>query len=114
MKTQKKIVVLLVNGTAVALNAHDPVTLDELQFMVGGYIEHVPTTLKKVGGKQIIMTVNEEGKLKNLPRNPMASVYAKISAWDCIAGRAVLCKEDGEELRPFVDDEIQTVLKMFA
>ena len=108
----KKLIVILPNGTAVALDAKDPIALDELQFMVGGYIETVPTlNLPKMNGRRIIMVVNEEGKLKNLPRNTKATRVAAISSVDYIAGRAVLCKEDGEDLRPFDEDETAKLLK---
>lgn len=111
MKT-KKLIVILPNGTAVALDAKDPITLEELQFMVGGYIETVPTlNLPEMNGRRIIMVVNEEGKLKNLPRNSQATLVAAIRADDYIVGRAVLCKEDGEELRPFDEDETEKLLK---
>lgn len=105
----KKLIVILPNGTAVALDAKDPITLEELQFMVGGYIETVATHLPEIGTKRIIMIINEEGKLKGLPRNQAATVLADIMPTDHIVGRAVLCKEDGEELRPFTDEEAEAI-----
>ena len=108
MKSQN-IIVILPNGVAVGLTAKDPVTLEELQFMVGGDIETVATHLPEIGTKRIKMIINKEGKLKGLPRNQAATVLADIMPTDHIVGRAVLCKEDGEEPRPFTDEETEAI-----
>jgi hypothetical protein len=63
-------------------------SLEELQEIVGGYIETVPTYKR---GE--ILVVNEEGKLLGLPFNREATVLARIYN-DYIAGDALLCKED--------------------
>ena len=105
MKTEK-IIVIHPDGAITEHVAKNPVTLGELQFHVGGYIEVVRTTL----GENVIMIVNEEGKLNELPENETATAYADLAGWDYIAGRAVLARQDGEEIRPFGADELRRIL----
>lgn len=62
--------------------------LEELQSLVGGYIETVPT-----GVRDWLLIVNDEGRL-GLKVNPVASVLAG----QIIVGNAVLVRRDGEEL----------------
>jgi hypothetical protein len=59
--------------------------LEELQALVKGYIEVVPCT--EVG---LIMIVNEEGKLQNLPLNIPATKLMEYKGCDFICGNAVL------------------------
>lgn len=63
-------------------------TLEELQTLVGGYIELV--YLYNGTGK--VLVVNEEGKLQGLPRNETASYVARewLMHGDFISGVAVL------------------------
>ena len=63
-------------------------TLKELQKYVGGYIETVPTTDNK------IMVLNEEGKLKELPINRIASKRYKYHWDDIIVGNVVICDKN--------------------
>jgi hypothetical protein len=58
--------------------------LDELQQLVGGYIEFVPVN------EQGWLVVNEDGKLKNLPENPKATQLFNHP----ICGVAMLCSVD--------------------
>ena len=75
--------------------------LEAFQNIVGGYIETLPV------GDDILMVVNEEGKLLSLLPN---------FAWrgDYIVGPAVFCRTDGEEFvsakeadRETIEDEIE-------
>ena len=59
--------------------------LEELQALVKGYIELVPTT---EAGK--IMIVNEEGKLLNHPLNIRATKLMEHQGCDFICGTALL------------------------
>lgn len=69
------------------------ITLEEMQKIVGGYIEmlHLDGRSKKV------LVVNEEGKLKNLPINHKATLMAK-SDWiqDIIVGDVIFA--DSEDI----------------
>lgn len=59
-------------------------SLKELQEAVEGYIEIVRLE------NDLIMVVNEEGRLRNLPFNESASALAKQS----IVGRVLICKDN--------------------
>ena len=64
-------------------------SLEELRGFVGGHIEIVPLT------KNRLMIVDEEGKLKGLPLNLVATeIYNKESfcSTDTICGNALVCK----------------------
>lgn len=62
--------------------------LEELQELVGGYIEVINLSANKA------LVVNEEGKLHNLPVNKIATALAQycnaIFPTDCIVGDAVV------------------------
>lgn len=66
-------------------NGHD-FTLDEMQAFVGGRIEFVHLD------NDMILCINEEGKLLELPPNLIATAYAMpyLREGDYIAGHAVL------------------------
>ena len=67
-------------------NNGEAFTLDELQSVVGGYIEliHLPF------GR--IMVINEEGKLHGLPFNRAATEHAKAALHnDVIVGTVLIC-----------------------
>lgn len=57
--------------------------LDTQQKLVGGYIENVNL------GDGIVLTCDEEGKLKNLPAN-------FVLPGDVVAGTAFFCRVDAE------------------
>ena len=60
--------------------------LEELNKIVGGYIEIVYLTNKR------ILVVDEEGKLKQKPFNVRATTVSQVSRYgDFIAGDALLC-----------------------
>jgi hypothetical protein len=83
---------ILPEHTALEFNAFTPTatppTLQELQGMVGGYIERVE--LRELGDAYI----NEEGKLQGQPYNDVATrlchLYAAIATNDVIVGPFVL------------------------
>lgn len=62
--------------------------LEELQELVGGYVEAVRT---KDGRR---MALDEEGKFKDKPVNEKASELADIFPWDRIVGDAVVGAAD--------------------
>ena len=79
------------NGTEEEIVIDKQNSLEQLQKIVGGYIEVVPIA----GGKTLV--VNEEGLLQQLPLNYKASAIAHGT----IVGDVVLCTleemEDEEE-----------------
>ena len=64
-----------------------------LQNRVDGYIQAIPWGLVM---SHWLMVINEEGKLKDLPRNDVATELYD-SDWDYIVGNAVLCKAGSED-----------------
>ena len=79
----------------------DTLPLKDLQDMVGGNIETVPTVLvvgwSREKGVQIGMMVNEEGKVQGLPVNPLATNLSVL--WDdVVVGNAVIMGARGDEL----------------
>lgn len=66
-------------------------SLQELQAAVGGYVEVYPMPHVVQDGRKIkrIMVMNEEGRLRDLPKNAMASaVYGNTGH---IVGTVVVC-----------------------
>jgi hypothetical protein len=60
-------------------------SLDELHEFVGGYIEIV----RPIDMPGVVMVINEEGKLKGLAHNAIASKF--WHSGDPIVGNAILC-----------------------
>jgi hypothetical protein len=71
-------------------------TLEELQKQVGGYIELLPLKIvPEFKLQDVVMVMNEEGKLLGLPMNQMATDlltrnYPKST--DVIVGDVLICK----------------------
>lgn len=63
--------IIRVNGTSDIRLSEAKLTLDELQEIVGGYIEIVYVRAR---GRRREMIVNDEGHIKGLPINRAASV----------------------------------------
>lgn len=93
------VVVIRADGTVERVQTSEIPTLEELQRLVGGYIESVPVRIP-VSDKPV-MIVNEEGKLKGLPRNRAATSVARLFEGDYVAGDAVLIDRAGEDLKAF-------------
>lgn len=88
--------ILLPDGTETATTPANGKTfeLEELQKIVGGYIE----ILALPGKPGEIMVCNEEGKLEGLPINPAATQLWKATAqpgsprmFDDVVGTVLLC-----------------------
>lgn len=63
-------------------------TVEELHALVGGWIE-----VLRLGRTGRWLIVNEEGRLRNLPVNNVASmVYAAVGGRDVIVGDAVIAE----------------------
>lgn len=65
-------------------------SLEELQEIVGGYIQVVRLE-PDAQGNAWIMVLNEEGKLKGLPFNAEASKLYQHGAVDPIVGTVLVC-----------------------
>ena len=80
-------------------------TLEALQAAVDGYIEAV--TL--IPGKAV-MIVNEEGLLRGMAQNPIASAVANTQ----IVGPAVVVGVDGEDFTDIPEDVEHCIRALFA
>jgi len=82
--------------------------LDAMQKIVGGYIEIVPAEWLPNGGrllgKNLLLVVNEEGKLKNLPPN-----FPIRNGSDYIFGPAFVCKSQEDEMVGLSEEEATLV-----
>lgn len=79
------------DGTIYTVNPSNgsDFTLEELQEMVGGYIE-----ILNLHNDNIIV-VNEEGKLERLPLNEAATKIIRLSGYaDYIVGNALICTSE--------------------
>lgn len=83
-------------------------TLDILQEYVGGYIETV--RLKDAPNNNLIMIIDEEGKLNNKPVNEIASDIEYIRYDDYIAGKAYIAVTNGEDIAAMSMDDADNVI----
>ena len=60
--------------------------LEQMQAIVGGYIEYVQCK----DGKHVLV-INEEGKIEGLPYNEKATELAELMVGDYIVGDALYC-----------------------
>lgn len=80
--------------------------------IVEGYFEAVP--IKELGeSKNLILLLNEEGKMRGLPLNPwatMLSIHGKLNWFNCIVGNVVIFRQSGTELEPFTKEEASDII----
>jgi hypothetical protein len=89
-------VVMRVDGSKEILRRTAPLELKELQTLVGGYIEAVKLTPKS----NVMMMVNEEGRLMDLPPNPHCPG---------VLGNVVVGKMQGAQFVGLNDAEMQVL-----
>lgn len=81
--------------------------LKEMQGIVGGLIDILGGQTEN--GMPVVMVINDEGKLDNLPVNHLATIlatdYGMISKDDYIVGDVLLAYDTGDTVRPFTDKE---------
>ena len=80
-------------------------TLEALQAAVDGYIEAVTLIPDKA-----VMIVNEEGRLRGMTPNPIASVVANTQ----IVGPAVVVGVGGEDFTDIPEDVERCIRALFA
>lgn len=94
-----------VDGTVERVNVGRSIELETLQQLVGGYIETVTVRSTVLG--DLIMLVDEEGKLKDKETNDIAT---QLYALDRIAGTAILLAERGEDFEGFTDESAKALM----
>lgn len=83
----------------------------ELQSIVGGNVETVPTEREGY-----LLIVNEDGKNEQLPRNRKATKILPhiMQIRDYIVGTAVLMKRGKEDVEPFSKEEAERWLSVIG
>lgn len=101
------------DGQIEKIPLEEPV-LDNLQEMVGGYIETLPLTdpLDDSLDYDIILIVNEEGKLRGLPVNNRATMLSRFCGMDIIVGDAVIARVTEEEICGFSSETADEILSI--
>lgn len=79
--------------------------LEPIQKIVGGYIEVLPVT------EDILLIMNEEGKLFGLPSNFQLIVNQRVA--DTIAGNALFVGRKEEDFSSLTDAQIDKIKQMF-
>ena len=80
-------------------------TLEALQAAVNGYIETI-----NIVPDEAVMIVNEEGRLRGMAPNPIASAFAGID----IVGPALIVGVDEDDFTDVPEDAADALKRMFA
>lgn len=115
-QTETKQVVVITTDNKVEVAQMPANSTEEYNFLstaVGGWIEMVSLVDDLAG---IVLWVNEEGKIDQLPYNPLATTIWEtcFGFTDVIVGNAVLTggsDEDGETL-PLTNKQVETILAL--
>jgi len=85
---------LMTNGSSVDIISNKPLSLDQLQGLVGGLIEYAGSRIIDMGGDSIVACCNEEGMVMNLPINEQIKTKTDYQ----IHGNVILgCDEEGAD-----------------
>ena len=101
MEREYKMIVLPQDGGSLMFTRRHPsAPLEILQQIVGGNIETVPCTIPCDGidAESLVMVLNEEGKLRNMEENELATAVSGMWGNDVLVGNAVILGVKGDEL----------------
>jgi hypothetical protein len=90
-------------------------TLDGIKSVVGGWLEAIHPTGDQYGVWHAY--VDEEGKLKGLPPNPVATGFVTGLGWrggDVLCGPVVILGEDGEGEEADAPEQVQRAAMRWA
>jgi len=87
--------VIKIDGNKVTREEFNNASLERLQQLIGGYIETVPCIFR-----DYILVIDEEGKLKGLPKNRIANELSALSVqwFDVLVGPALIAKTEGDRI----------------
>ena len=93
-------------------------SLKEMQDMVEGPIEVVPAALNEGWAREpdnvsVVLVINEEGKLQNLPVNEDATDLTTL-LYDQIVGNAILLLARGEELIGLKREAAENIMRKWG
>lgn len=109
-------IIIKTEGVCVLLHCYpgDCLSLEEMQKIVEGHIEAVPTALaqgwSQEPGVGLALIVNEEGKLQNLPVNQTATDLSAAYN-DVIVGNAILLGTTDEDFIGLTERAAQNIMK---
>ena len=107
-----------VNGFQWKKHNRENTELKELQELVGGYIEVVPTWLgddwAREEGVGLVMIVDEEGKLKGKPINSCATEMLANNIRDVIVGDAVIAGVKDDEIIALKFEAVVNIIERFV
>ena len=111
MKTEK-IKVLVIEPKKIPYVKEINNTLEELQSIVGGYIE--PIYQEMTANDNVMLIANEEGRLLNLPFNRFIRSGLQNIPMSVIHGTFFLVSSEGEEFVSLPDDMIEKYTKFYT
>ena len=112
------VIVIPVDNEAILLHcdAGGTLELETLQKLVEGHIETVPTVLgtgwAEYRDDEVVLIVNEEGKLLGLPVNEEASELSLILGDELVGNAVLMCARD-DELIGFTEEDAKNILRQW-
>lgn len=113
-------IVIPAEGDAILLRCWpgEGFSLKEMQDMVEGPIEVVPAALNEGWAREpdnvsVVLVINEEGKLQNLPVNEDATDLTTL-LYDQIVGNAILLLARGEELIGLKREAAENIMRKWG
>ena len=103
-------VMIRADGTVETVDVGEEITLHRLQGLVGGYIETVSPRFPV--SDELVMLCDEEGKLKEMPVNDLASACAYLLEGDCLAGDVIILSVDHEDFVGLTDPQASVIRSM--
>lgn len=107
-------IAMLADGSVMPLEIGEHPGLEQLQTMVGGYIQTLEFRIPGRGAR-FIGVFDEEGKLKDLPVNELATrefmVERSCLAGDYLAGTVLLLKIEGEDIVGLTTEETAMLMR---
>lgn len=116
--TDRYVIVIPADDEAILLHCDDGGTLElaTLQGIVEGCIETVPTVLgtgwAEYRDDEIVLIVNEEGKLRGLPVNEEASELSAVLGDELVGNAVLMCARD-DELIGFTREDAEDILRQW-
>ena len=104
------VVMIRADGTVETVEVGEEITLHRLQVLVGGYIETVSPRFPV--SDELVMLCDEEGKLKEMPVNELASACAYLLEGDCLAGDVIILSVDNEDFVGLTDPQASAIRSM--
>lgn len=112
MEREYKMIVLPQDGGSLMFTRwHPSAPLEILQQIVGGNIETVPCTIPCDGldVDSLVVIINEEGKLKGMEENELATAVSGLWGIDILVGNAVIMGVKGDELVCLKEEDAERI-----